>query len=57
MSESIAGVRIPDGGIARDATELIRDTTLPLICHHSRRVFGFHRIDFVDVVKNSAWPE
>lgn len=41
MSEIIAGVRIPDSRIARDAAELIRDTTPPLIYHHSWRVFLF----------------
>ncbi len=41
MIETIAGVRIPDSRIATDATELIRDTTTPLIYHHSRRVFLF----------------
>ena len=41
MSQTIAGVRIPDSRIASEATELIRDTTNPLIYHHSRRVFLF----------------
>ncbi|PXX07329.1 HD domain-containing protein [Mycolicibacterium moriokaense] len=41
MSETIAGIRIPDSRIACEATELIRDTTTPLIYHHSRRVFLF----------------
>ena len=41
MSETIAGVRIPDSRITCEATELIRDTTTPLIYHHSRRVFLF----------------
>ena len=41
MIETIAGVQIPDGRIANDAAELIRDTTTPLIYHHSRRVFLF----------------
>ena len=41
MIETIAGVRIPDSRIASEATELIRDTTTPLIYHHSRRVFLF----------------
>ena len=41
MSHTIAGVRIPDSRIACEATELIRDTTTPLIYHHSRRVFLF----------------
>ncbi|WP_411759596.1 HD domain-containing protein [Streptomyces tunisiensis] len=41
MSEKLAGVTIPDSTLAREATELIRDTTPPLIYHHSRRVFLF----------------
>ena len=41
MSEIIAGVRIPDSGLANDVTQLIRDTTSSLIYHHSRRVFLF----------------
>ncbi|MDT5399703.1 MAG: hypothetical protein QOK33_2934 [Mycobacterium sp.] len=41
MTEIIAGVTIPDSVLAREATELIRDTTTELIYHHSRRVFLF----------------
>jgi hypothetical protein len=41
MTEVIAGVRIPDSNLTNEATELIRDTTSPLIFHHSRRVFLF----------------
>ncbi|MEU0333834.1 HD domain-containing protein [Streptomyces sp. NPDC006193] len=41
MTEEIAGVGIPDSRLAQDATELIRDTTPPLIFHHSRRVYLF----------------
>ena len=41
MTETIAGVSIPDSSLAKDATELIRDTTNELIFHHSRRVFLF----------------
>jgi hypothetical protein len=41
MSETIAGVRVPDSSLTNEATELIRDTTSPLIFHHSRRVFLF----------------
>lgn len=41
MNESIAGVGIPDSPVVKDATELIRETTTPLIFHHSRRVFLF----------------
>jgi hypothetical protein len=41
MTETLAGVTIPDSSLAKDATELIRDTTTELIFHHSRRVFLF----------------
>jgi hypothetical protein len=41
VTETIAGVTIPDSSLAKDATELIRDTTTELIFHHSRRVFLF----------------
>jgi hypothetical protein len=41
MIETIAGVHIPNSRIANDAAELIRETTTPLIYHHSRRVFLF----------------
>lgn len=39
MSESIAGVQIPDSALAREATELVREATSPLLFDHSRRVF------------------
>ncbi|MGW4042677.1 HD domain-containing protein [Streptomyces sp. NPDC004721] len=35
----IAGVRIPDTTLVREATELVRDVAPPLLFHHSRRVF------------------
>jgi hypothetical protein len=41
MIETIAGVQIPDSPLANAAAELIRETTTPLIYHHSRRVFLF----------------
>jgi hypothetical protein len=41
MTETIAGVLIPDSHLTKDATEMVRDTTNPLIFHHSRRVFLF----------------
>lgn len=41
MSEIIAGIRIPDSRIAREATQLVRDTESDLLYHHSRRVFLF----------------
>jgi hypothetical protein len=36
---SIAGIRIPDSALARDATEFVRDVSTPLLFDHSRRVF------------------
>jgi hypothetical protein len=41
MSENIAGVEIPETSTVADATRLIRETTNPLLFHHSRRVFLF----------------
>ncbi|MCE4547531.1 MULTISPECIES: HD domain-containing protein [unclassified Caballeronia] len=37
----IAGIKIPDSAMAREATELIRDTESELLFHHSTRVFLF----------------
>ncbi len=36
---SVAGVVIPDSKLAREVTELVRDTESPLLFHHSRRVY------------------
>ena len=41
MTQTIAGIRIPDSRMAREATELVRDTETDLLFHHSRRVFLF----------------
>lgn len=41
MTETIAGITIPDSTLATEATELVRDVTTPLIYDHSRRVFLF----------------
>ncbi|MCH8559963.1 HD domain-containing protein [Nesterenkonia sp. DZ6] len=41
MSEIIAGITIPDSTMAREATELVRDVAVPLVFHHSRRVYLF----------------
>lgn len=41
MTETIAGITIPDTALVRDATELVREATSDLIYHHSRRVFLF----------------
>ena len=41
MSLSIDGIRIPDSALAREITELVRDTESPLLFHHSSRVYYF----------------
>ena len=38
---SISGVMIPDSKLARQATELVRDTESPLLFNHSTRVYYF----------------
>src|SRR5262245_64086228 len=38
-STDILGVRIPDSGIAREITQLVRDTESELLFHHSTRVY------------------
>ena len=38
---SISGVTIPDSKLAREATELVRDTETPLLFNHSTRVYYF----------------
>ena len=37
--KSVAGVVIPDSALAREVTELVRDTEPPLLFHHSSRVY------------------
>lgn len=41
MTETIAGIRIPDSKMASDATELLREVATELVYNHSRRVFVF----------------
>jgi hypothetical protein len=41
MTSTIQGVRIPDSKLAREITELVRDTESPLLFHHSSRVYYF----------------
>jgi hypothetical protein len=41
MTETIAGITIPDTELAREATDLVREATTPVLFHHSRRVFLF----------------
>ena len=35
----IAGIRVPDSALARDATEFVQDVSTQLLYDHSRRVF------------------
>jgi hypothetical protein len=39
--QTAAGVMVPDTKLAREATELVRESTTDLIYYHSRRVFWF----------------
>src|ERR1700749_4585326 len=36
---SVDGVSVPDSKLAREITELVRDTETPLLFHHSSRVY------------------
>ncbi|GAA4228651.1 HD superfamily phosphodiesterase [Streptosporangium album] len=41
MTETIAGITIPDSALAKEATELVRQAAPPLLYDHSRRVYLF----------------
>jgi hypothetical protein len=41
MALTIDGVSIPDSKLAREVTELVRDTESALLFHHSSRVYYF----------------
>lgn len=41
MTETIAGISIPDSALAEEATELVRDVATPLVYDHCRRVYVF----------------
>jgi HD superfamily phosphodiesterase len=41
---SISGVSIPNSKLAREATELVRDTESPLLFNHSTRVYYFGKL-------------
>jgi len=41
MTLTVQGVRVPDSKLAREITELVRDTESPLLFHHSSRVYYF----------------
>src|SRR5947208_7743237 len=44
MAEVIAGIRIPDSKLAREATDLLREHGTPLLLAHSQRVYLFGAI-------------
>src|SRR3954463_479072 len=44
MTEVIAGIRIPDSKLAREATDLLREHGGPLLFAHSLRVYLFGAI-------------
>ncbi|MFJ7213204.1 HD domain-containing protein [Amycolatopsis sp. NPDC098790] len=44
MTETIAGVEVPDTPAVAEAVRLVRETTSPLIYQHSRRVYFFARL-------------
>ncbi|MGW5714772.1 HD domain-containing protein [Amycolatopsis sp. NPDC003865] len=44
MAEVIAGVEVPATAAVAEAARLVRDTTGPLLYHHSRRVYFFARL-------------
>src|SRR6201988_3597420 len=39
INNDLAGTTIPDSRLAREITELVRDTESPLLFHHSSRVY------------------
>ena len=41
MTVQVQGVSVPDSKLAREITELVRDTESPLLFHHSSRVYFF----------------
>jgi HD domain len=41
QATAISGVMIPDSKLAREATQLVRDTESPLLFNHSTRVYYF----------------
>ncbi|HTV85441.1 MAG TPA: HD domain-containing protein [Dyella sp.] len=41
MSLSLNGITVPDSQLAREITEVVRDTVTPLLFHHSSRVYYF----------------
>jgi len=50
MTRTIEGINIPDSKLAREVTELVRDTESPLLFHHSSRVYYFGALAVSTVV-------
>jgi HD superfamily phosphodiesterase len=44
MTETIAGIAIPDTKLAREATDLVQEAADRVLYHHSRRVYLFGRL-------------
>src|SRR6202023_3800591 len=44
MAEIVAGIRVPDSKLAREATDLLREHGTPLLFAHSLRVYLFGAI-------------
>jgi hypothetical protein len=63
MTLTVQGVRLPDGKLARQITELVRDTESPLFprSHDKADVLAdkdsaYRRGNFCSVIRGSAWP-
>ena len=41
MASMVGGIEIPNSKLAREITEVVRDTVTPLLFHHSSRVYFF----------------
>jgi hypothetical protein len=47
MSQFVQDVAVPDSRLAREITEFVRDTSTPLLFHHSSRVYLFGALEGV----------
>ncbi|WP_321945692.1 HD domain-containing protein [Paraburkholderia sp. J10-1] len=45
MSQFVQDVSVPDSQLAREITEFVRDTSSPLLFHHSSRVYMFGALE------------
>lgn len=57
MTETIAGIAVPDSALAAAVTELVREAAPPLLFHHSRRVYLFGMLQGLrrQVVADPNW--